>query len=409
MRAFFGLHTGERFQRPEMRSFDCDGFSVYDWGHEVCQACSHGGFTMTTALKGRILYANNRPAENVEVRVFDEDAPGRGDDDLTITPGLSDRDGRFMVVYDPGRFLDDPELAPSGGQAFLTRLRRVFSRQRETGDVDLYLPYLEFRYTYLDKSYRHTTPLLPLVTEYRLPTLFSPISRFRASEHGFRFINNFPGYPLPFELPKLPGAKEVAAYYGLCGGMSSAACDFYYAESPVPSGFKVPERGMPLYQYLYDRQFDTFGAMGHYILRFVEWMALPEDTRNGTCARTLKEFGVVKRRLDARVPVILGLVYVGFGDTARLWDNHQVLAHTCTESAPNVFEIAVYDPNHPGRDDIVIRAEKTTVGNALVLGLPPRFEPVEGLTCVQKVPGRDDQKVRGFFVMPYTPRTPPEL
>ncbi len=364
---------------------------------------------MTTELKGRILYANNKPAVNVEARVFDEDAPGRGDDDLTVTPGLSDRDGRFTVVYDPGRFLDDPELAPSRGKALLTQLRRLTSRQHETGETDLYLPYLEFRYTYLDKPYRHATPLLPLVTEYRLPTLFSPIAKFRATEHGFRFINSFPGYPLPFKVPKLPGVIEVSSFYGLCGGMSSAACDFYYAEKTVPDLRKVPERGTPLYQYLYNRQMDTFGAMGHYILRFAEWMALPEDTRHGTCARTLKEFGVVKRRLDARVPVILGLVYVGFKDTARLWDNHQVLAHACAEIAPDVFEITIYDPNFPHRDDVIIRAEKTVVGSAFVWGLPPRSEPVEGLRCVQQVPGQKDQTVRGFFVMPYNPHTPPEI
>ena len=214
---------------------------------------------MPTELKGRILFANNKPAANIEVRVFDEDAPGRQDDDLTLTPGLSDRDGHFTVVYDPGRFLDDPELAPSRGKALLTRLRRLLRRQHEDDESDLYLPYLEFHYTYLDKAYRHATPLLPLVTEYRLPTLFSPVSKFRASEHGFHFINSFPGYPLPFKLPKLPGATEVSAYYGLCGGMSSAACDFYYAEKPVPAFNKVPDRGTPLYQYLYDRQLDTFG------------------------------------------------------------------------------------------------------------------------------------------------------
>lgn len=364
---------------------------------------------MPTELKGRILFANNKPAPNVEVRVFDEDAPGRQDDDLTITPGLSDGDGRFTVVYDPSRFLDDPELAPSNIKALLSRLRHLFRRQHEDDTTDLYLPYLEFRYTFLDKAHRHTTWLLPLVTEYRLPTLFSPIAKFRASEHGFHFINNFPGYPLPFKFPKLSSASEVSSYYGLCGGMSSAACDFYYAEKSIPSLNKVPERGTPLYQYLYNRQLDTFGAVGHYIMRFAEWMALPENTRRGTSARTLKEFGVVKRRLDARVPVILGLVYVGFKDTARLWENHQVLAHSCNEIAPEVFEIGIYDPNFPDRDDITIRAEKMTVGNAFVWGFPPRSEPIEGLKCVQQVPRQADRPVRGFFAMPYNPRTPPEL
>lgn len=361
---------------------------------------------MTTELQGRVLFANNKPAANVEVRVFDEDTPGRHDDDLTVTPGLSDRDGRFTVVYDPGRFLDDPELAPSWGNTFLTRLRRLFSRPSESDEVGLYLPYLEFRYTYLDKSYRHTTPLLPLVTEYRLPALFSPLTQFRPSEHGLHFINSFPGYPLPF---KLPLVNDVSAYYGLCGGMSSAACDYYYAEKSVPELSQAPERGTPFYKYLYNRQLDTFGAMGRYILRFAEWMALPAEGPQGIRARTLKEFGVARRRLDAHVPVILGLIYVGFKDTARLWENHQVLAYACTETAPEVYEIALYDPNYPNRDDVILRAEKTPVSARRVWGFPPRPEPVEGLTCMQQIPGRADRPVHGFFIMPYIPSAPPEL
>jgi len=48
---------------------------------------------MKVKFSGSVHYANGVPMPNVAVRIFDKDAAGKGDDDLTITPGLSDDQG----------------------------------------------------------------------------------------------------------------------------------------------------------------------------------------------------------------------------------------------------------------------------------------------------------------------------
>ena len=48
---------------------------------------------MAENFTGRILFANGFPAQNVLVRVFDQDEPGKGDDDLTVNTGRSDTEG----------------------------------------------------------------------------------------------------------------------------------------------------------------------------------------------------------------------------------------------------------------------------------------------------------------------------
>jgi hypothetical protein len=61
---------------------------------------------MKLRFTGKVYYANGAPAAGVSVRVFDSDAGENQDDDLTLTAGLSDEQGRFSLTYDPGRFTD---------------------------------------------------------------------------------------------------------------------------------------------------------------------------------------------------------------------------------------------------------------------------------------------------------------
>src|SRR3972149_3456061 len=61
---------------------------------------------MRVKYKGSIHFANGEPAAGVTVRIFDQDAPSKQDDDLTVEPGLSDERGRFQITYEPLRFMD---------------------------------------------------------------------------------------------------------------------------------------------------------------------------------------------------------------------------------------------------------------------------------------------------------------
>src|SRR5204863_294830 len=75
--------------------------------------------------------------------------------------------------------------------------------------------------------------------------------------------------------------------YGLCGGMSLAAADFYLANKPVPDFTKPPAQGTPLYEYMYQRQADSMGPLGVMALKFWGWMRLPDHSEKGECTQKL--------------------------------------------------------------------------------------------------------------------------
>jgi hypothetical protein len=231
------------------------------------------------------------------------------------------------------------------------------------------------------------------------------IRPFQSSVDGFRFVNSFPGVPLPFRLPRLPGLSK--SIYGLCGGMCFTVLDFQHAGKPLPDLDRVPEPGSRLHRYLFWRQMASFGTLGAYILRFIYWMFLPEDTARGTWKRTYDHAQSVFERLARGERVVLGIEYVGIRDTLIPWKNHQVLAHGCSEISPDVWDIHVYDPNLPRNDSVVIRAMRVTVGARR--GNSGIEEPIYGLRCLQKSKHSPDTKVRGFFPVAYRSRTPPEV
>ena len=59
---------------------------------------------MAHDFTGRVLFANGRTASDVRVRVFDRDAPGKGDDDLTLKEGMSERVIRKVLGLNIGKF-----------------------------------------------------------------------------------------------------------------------------------------------------------------------------------------------------------------------------------------------------------------------------------------------------------------
>lgn len=360
---------------------------------------------MAENFSGKVLFANGFPAENVVVRVFDKDEPGKGDDDLTLEPGHSDRDGKFTVRFDPSRYLDSITIQtkeprnPPFDWTLTTRTRQIPDLR------DIYLPYLEFRYTFNNRRCVHTAFLMPFQTEFRLPEI--PALTFKPSVNGFKFVNNFAGYPLPFSIPSLPNLSSVERNYGLCGGMSAVAYDFLLAGRTIPVTTTAPAQGTPLHQYLYRRQTDSFGTLGEYIAKFAQWMVLPDNTILGTQKRTYDEFEEIRVKLDDGNAVVLGLVYVGGGDSLAIWENHQVLAYDYSEISDSTINVSIYDPNYPLRDDVIIQLERVSAGTMVVPGIPLRKRTVLGFKCTQIIANKT-RNVRGFFAMPYVPVTPPQ-
>jgi len=347
-------------------------------------------------LSGRVTFANGMAASSVEVRIFDRDAPDKGDDDLTITPGISDGSGYFQVRYDPGRYKDFANLPFIG-------LRGSGRNRLHIPDLlDIYSPYLHFRYL-LDGQVRTHTENLELF-EDRFQLLEPIPHHFRPSQHGFRFGNAFSGYMLPFSVPFLSDSK-VPGVYGLCGGMAAGAADFLLLGRKIPAMSEPPRRGTKLHRYLFRRAIDSF-ALGEAILRFARWMLLPDDGPNGVWRLTYNEWEKVRVELDKQRLVPLGQLRAKASNlqevTRHLWDNHQVLAYGYTGQPDGSVDIQIYDPNCRSADDVFIHIERVQVSQV-------DGAPVYGLTCYECDCWEKRRLLRGFFAMPYEPVEPPSL
>ncbi len=356
---------------------------------------------MASELSGKVSYANGLAAPGVAVRVFDKDAPGNGDDDLTVTPGRTDQRGAFTVVYDPGRFQDFASIPLLG-------LHHPAASGETSGGIrfpdltDIYLPYLQFSYSYNGETCSHTTQLALFQDHYMLPEA-APV-HFKPSQDSFRFLNNFTGFMLPFSVPLIP--PSVPKPYGLCGGMSAAAYDFLLAGRRVPQVETPPANGTNLQRYLFRRAIDSF-AMGESIVQFARWMALPDDGPNGTYTLTMNEYQQIRGLLDNQRLVPLGLIYHK-GKNAQeiiqnIWNNHQVLAYGYTENTDGSIDVHIYDPNEPMNDNVALHATKVPEGQTSAGTL-------YGLSTIEKgkkVTGPADPPVYGFFRMPYQPVEPP--
>jgi hypothetical protein len=258
---------------------------------------------------------------------------------------------------------------------------------------------------------------------------------FAPSKSGFGFRNTFTGSPLPASLRGAGAVKGVAQgigaglglphEYGLCGGMSLAAADFYLAKKPIPDFTKPPQQGTPLYEYLYKRQADSMGPLGVMALKFWSWMKLPDRSDTGECTQklTAQELPGIIARLKTRQLVPIGLVLTREGE-GRLWENHQILGYGVKEGQNGVVDLLVYDPNFPRDDKVVIRltpeseeASKSTDhavsanpadDNAQAKPPAPKATGSQEYQC-QRISGKGlTKKVRGLFAMPYEPKTPPE-
>lgn len=247
------------------------------------------------------------------------------------------------------------------------------------------------------------------------PLTCTPVGTFTPSLHGFKFSNYF-----SLTIPMPPPFPSIPASYGLCGGMATAALDYFLSCIPTPLTTTPPASGL-LFNYLLKRQLDSLGSPTFgMVAKFLSWTNRPNTTRplggvspigpvlgpllgpipslltiSGLQELTMPEFRAAVASLAAGRPVVIGLIYVGPG-AVSIWNNHQVLAYGTTTVSPTVTNIKIYDPNYPGDDGVVIRCEQLTGGRRV--------------RCTEVIPSSGGTKnVRGFFRMPYARRTPPCL
>jgi hypothetical protein len=216
------------------------------------------------------------------------------------------------------------------------------------------------------------------------------IDGFLPSSHGFRFRNSWPRGTPAVVIDVGVGTMRLGdANSGLCGGMALAAADLHAAGRHPRRWTTPPAGGTEAFRYLSRRLLASWGVPAG-PARFAYWALTPDqDTifglRAGLRRLTIRdELPRVEAGIGRGRPVLLGLVTVRSATPAQLAECHIVLAYGCTRTAGRA-EVAVYDPNSPGRDDLAIGVDTTDPGGARPL--------------VHNVGLR--RPIRGFFVLPY--------
>jgi hypothetical protein len=200
---------------------------------------------------------------------------------------------------------------------------------------------------------------------------------FLPSRHGLRFANAFPPGPTlrlgPLDT-RLLGIGDASQ--GLCGGMALTARDLWAAglESPADQ-VEPPANGSPRFRALVRRQVESLDWL-RVPLRYLDLQAFRPDPPGGLAARLGRELGReparvvavgrewprIRAEIDAGRPCVVGLIRVSGSSPWLLSRNHQVLAwaYSTEEAAARstaTIRLRVYDPNHPGRDDVALLAE----------------------------------------------------
>lgn len=177
------------------------------------------------------------------------------------------------------------------------------------------------------------------------------VAGFLPSLNGFRFMNRWPAGPaFEWRVRYLRvGIGDVAE--GLCGGMCFAAADRFLRGETPPADVAPPAAGTALFNEIAHRQLDSL-ELGLTPLRF--WLAAARRRAGRwTVANQVREWRAIRADIDAGRPAMLGLVRSAAVNPLRLTTNHQVLGHAY-EAGPARATIRIYDPNHPGRDDVTI-------------------------------------------------------
>jgi hypothetical protein len=215
--------------------------------------------------------------------------------------------------------------------------------------------------------------------------------------NGFRFPNRFAKAPiLQFVVLGVEiGIGNTAN--GLCGGMVFAARDFFEAGKLPPSLTEAPVSGA-LFQFMVKRLFHSF-SLPRGPLRYLHLMnpKLPDrDTmaskmgllpHGRSRVMVYDEWPLIQADLDAGRLCPLALVLVQSLSPKKLSLNHQVLAYGYRLEGTRL-SILVYDPNHPGHDEIRIVLE---ISSTLPSVLPQSVE------ARLMVPAHKSQPVYCFF------------
>lgn len=210
---------------------------------------------------------------------------------------------------------------------------------------------------------------------------------FLPSEQGLRFRNTFPKGPV-IELPGGIGIGDASL--GLCGGMVLTTRDLFEAGIAPPPDTEPPARGTRRFRAIVRRQAQSLDWL-RVPLRYWDLQALrpaPRLRRRSAGEESLcRWLPRIRAEIDAGRTPVVGLIREQGLSPLRLTHNHQTLAFAYDEY-PDGVALRVYDPNHPGRDDVTIGAMVT----------PDAGRPSGRRITLRQSTG---EPLAGFFLQPY--------
>ena len=187
------------------------------------------------------------------------------------------------------------------------------------------------------------------------------IARFRPTRYGYRFRNVWPKQPalfLSLGAIRIPFGDTSR---GLCGGMVFAARDRFERDEDAPPDPTPPQAGLPLFREIVERQLASFGPLLVSVpIRF--WLAAARGEARRIRETVQRAWPAIRADIDAGRPAMIGLVRLAtVNPLAPL--GHQVVGFRYDET-PDRVAIGVYDPNHPGEDDVEIVLVRSADGRA---------------------------------------------
>lgn len=280
-------------------------------------------------------------------------------------------------------------------------------------------------------------------------------------EYGFKFKNDYQSIAKVLSDKYIPDFIKKGdltfTIQGRCGGMAYAALDYWYAHKMIP-GYtgQTPSNDAPLSQYIFHRFYDsldfpysgvnknaldtifkTFGGLALSVLPgigiddmeevpkfiFYTWtndhkwackcvLGVCTPCIPGVRDSTNKEIPKVTSSLDKGKPVVLGLI--GARALSDLGRNHQVVAYGYEYFKDDrTYIFYIYDPNHATTETYKFKKTDSTVHPIQPVLVWHQDYGFLSERLYRYSPTFDNpptiQTWRGFFVMDYTPKVPPEM
>lgn len=287
-----------------------------------------------STISGRILEEPGAPIGGIWVRAWDSDGPSDND---FIAETYTDSNGYYRITYKNKDY--DARVLPSKSfrpDIYLNVLRKVGP------------DWVRVRRSKVYEDHRMTRELKINLTIPKDDWSYTKMTPFDPKIHGWPFVNN-PREICGFitckeENIKIEGLRDLVRFnWALCGGMSLTALKRYLDGKPVkPFSENVKKEIVEAQVYIVSVNLDQ-------VISMTAGPDFPHVFALHTIGHSTKqEWETVKKSLERRVPIVLGLIRRGpTNDPSVLTDNHFVLAIGYSwNNGTKEVKIFTYDPSH---------------------------------------------------------------